>query len=98
MIPRCCVNVLTGRRAFRVPPLLRHFLTARPRCFPCRRFVGHIGAAELGAVALGTMWVNISGLSIVFGGMGALDTLCSQACKFTSNLQLLVISKDLLRD
>jgi MATE family multidrug resistance protein len=41
--------------------------------------VGHIGAAELGAVALGTMWVNISGLSIVFGGMGALDTLCSQA-------------------
>ena len=40
---------------------------------------GHIGAAELGAMALGTMWVNISGLSIVFGGMGALDTLCSQA-------------------
>ena len=25
------------------------------------------------------MWVNISGLSIVFGGMSALDTLCSQA-------------------
>ena len=43
-------------------------------------FVGHlVGAQALGAVALGTMWVNISGLSIVFGGMSALDTLCSQA-------------------
>eukprot|EP01051_Picozoa_sp_SAG22_P011755 SAG22_NODE_1160_length_5317_cov_44.271560_3_plen_217_part_00 len=43
-------------------------------------FVGHtVGAAGLGAVALGVMWVNISGLSIVFGGMSALDTLCSQA-------------------
>jgi hypothetical protein len=42
--------------------------------------VGHmLGAEALGAVGLGTMWVNISGLSIVFGGMSALDTLCSQA-------------------
>ena len=41
--------------------------------------VGHLGAAELGAVAMGSLWVNISGTSIIFGGMSSLDTLASQA-------------------
>ena len=31
-------------------------------------FVGHLGVVELGAAALATMWVNITGLSIVYGG------------------------------
>ena len=42
-------------------------------------FVGHLGVVELGAAALATMWVNITGLSIVYGGRSALDTLASQA-------------------
>ena len=41
--------------------------------------VGHLGAAELGAVAMGSLWVNISGTSIIFGSMSSLDTLASQA-------------------
>ena len=42
-------------------------------------FVGHIGVMELGASALATMWVNITGLSIVYGGASALDSLAAQA-------------------
>lgn len=42
-------------------------------------FVGHIGVTELGAAALATMWVNITGLSIVYGGSTALDSLAAQA-------------------
>ena len=41
--------------------------------------VGHLGVNELGAIAMGNMWVSVTGMMIVFGGMGALDTLCSQA-------------------
>jgi hypothetical protein len=33
---------------------------------------------ELGASALATMWVNITGLSIVYGGASALDSLAAQ--------------------
>ena len=40
-------------------------------------FVGHIGVMELGASALATMWVNITGLSIVYGGASALDSLAA---------------------
>ena len=42
-------------------------------------FVGHLGPVHLGAATLGIMWTNISGFSIVWGGMTALDTLGSQA-------------------
>jgi MATE family multidrug resistance protein len=42
-------------------------------------FVGHIGVVELGAAALASMWVNITGVSIVYGGASALDSLASQA-------------------
>jgi MATE family multidrug resistance protein len=42
-------------------------------------FVGHLGPLQLGAATLGIMWTNISGFSIVWGGMTALDTLGSQA-------------------
>jgi Na+-driven multidrug efflux pump len=42
-------------------------------------FVGHIGVIELGAAALASMWVNITGVSIVYGGSAALDSLASQA-------------------
>lgn len=35
-------------------------------------------AKELGAVSLATMYVNVTGLSIVFGLASAIDTLCSQ--------------------
>jgi MATE family multidrug resistance protein len=41
--------------------------------------VGHLGSRELGAVALGTLWVSMTGMSLVFGGMSGLDTLASQA-------------------
>eukprot|EP01051_Picozoa_sp_SAG22_P003392 SAG22_NODE_164_length_16817_cov_61.573573_11_plen_184_part_00 len=42
-------------------------------------FVGQLGPTQLGAVVLATMWANISGTSIVMGGMTALDSLASQA-------------------
>ena len=42
-------------------------------------FVGHMGGSELGAVALGNMWCNVTGYSIQYGGLTALDTLASQA-------------------
>jgi MATE family multidrug resistance protein len=42
-------------------------------------FVGHLGATELGAATLGVMWTNITGFSVLWGGMTALDTLGSQA-------------------
>ena len=42
-------------------------------------FVGQLGAKELGAVVLATMWANVSGTSICMGGMTALDSLASQA-------------------
>jgi MATE family multidrug resistance protein len=41
--------------------------------------VGHIGSTELGAATLGTMTCNVTGFSLCFGGMSALDTLASQA-------------------
>ena len=41
--------------------------------------VGHLGARELGACALATMFINITGLSIITGGMSALDTVAAQA-------------------
>ena len=42
-------------------------------------FVGHLGPRELGAATLGIMLTNITGFSIVWGGMTALDTLGSQS-------------------
>ena len=42
-------------------------------------FVGHLGAKQLGAVVLATMWANVSGTSICMGGMTALDSLAAQA-------------------
>jgi|EP01046_Picozoa_sp_COSAG06_P042946 MATE family multidrug resistance protein len=45
----------------------------------CVMLIGHIGPKELGAVVLATMWCNITGLSLVMGGMSGLNTLCAQA-------------------
>ncbi len=42
-------------------------------------FVGHLGATELGASALAMMWCNVTGFSIAYGGLTALDTLGAQA-------------------
>lgn len=42
-------------------------------------FVGQLGAVELGAVVLAQMWANVSGMSIISGGMTGLDTLAAQA-------------------
>lgn len=42
-------------------------------------FLGHLGATELGASALAMMWCNVTGFSIAYGGLTALDTLGSQA-------------------
>ena len=42
-------------------------------------FVGHLGAKQLGAVVLATMWANVSGTSICMGGMTALNSLAAQA-------------------
>ena len=39
----------------------------------------HAGATYHGAATLGTMTVNVTGYSLCFGGMSALDTLASQA-------------------
>lgn len=41
--------------------------------------VGHLGSTQLGAATLGTMTCNVTGFSLCFGGMSALDTLASQA-------------------
>jgi MATE family multidrug resistance protein len=41
--------------------------------------VGHLGPTYLGAATLGTMTCNVTGYSLCFGGMSALDTLASQA-------------------
>ncbi|KAL6047359.1 ethionine resistance protein [Balamuthia mandrillaris] len=42
-------------------------------------FVGHLGPTELAAAALGTMYCNALGFSLIIGLLSALDTLCSQA-------------------
>eukprot|EP01135_Chromosphaera_perkinsii_P006715 Nk52_evm2s564 gene=Nk52_evmTU2s564 len=42
-------------------------------------FLGHLGVAELGASTLGTMYINVTGLSVGLGLATAMDTLCSQA-------------------
>jgi len=42
-------------------------------------FVGHLGTTELGASALSAMFCNVTGFSIAFGGLTALDTLGAQA-------------------
>lgn len=45
----------------------------------CVMLIGHLGPEQLGAVVLATMWCNITGLSLVMGGMSGLNTLCAQA-------------------
>ncbi|KAG7583360.1 Multi antimicrobial extrusion protein [Arabidopsis suecica] len=40
---------------------------------------GHIGELQLAGVALATSFTNVSGFSIMFGLVGALETLCGQA-------------------
>ena len=42
-------------------------------------FVGQLGALQLGAASMANMWINITGMSIIYGGMSAFDTLGSQA-------------------
>jgi MATE family, multidrug and toxin extrusion protein len=39
-------------------------------------FVGHIGQLELAAAALGNMYLNVTGYSVVVGLLSAMDTLC----------------------
>ena len=41
--------------------------------------IGHLGPQQLGAVVLATMWVNITGMSLVMGGLSGLNTLSAQA-------------------
>lgn len=41
--------------------------------------LGHVGTAELAAIALATMLCNVTGFSVGMGMASALDTLCSQA-------------------
>ena len=41
--------------------------------------VGHLSPVFLGASTMGMMFVNVTGISLCFGGMSSLDTLCSQA-------------------
>ncbi|CAG8505765.1 3321_t:CDS:2 [Funneliformis mosseae] len=40
--------------------------------------LGHIGPVELAALALGSMYASVSGISIFYGATTALDTLCPQ--------------------
>merc|ERR1712023_439765 len=42
-------------------------------------FVGRLGARQLGASTLALMFCNVSGFSIVYGGLTGLDTLGAQA-------------------
>ncbi|KAJ1659933.1 ethionine resistance protein [Dispira simplex] len=42
-------------------------------------FIGHLGAVELAAAALGNMFASVTGYAIASGLNTALDTLCSQA-------------------
>ena len=41
--------------------------------------VGHLSPVYLGAATMGLMFVNVTGISLCYGGMSSLDTLCSQA-------------------
>nr|XP_043618317.1 protein DETOXIFICATION 14-like [Erigeron canadensis] len=41
--------------------------------------VGHLGELELAATSLATSLTNVTGLSLLFGMTGALETLCGQA-------------------
>ncbi|CAI2164149.1 16991_t:CDS:2 [Funneliformis geosporum] len=40
--------------------------------------LGHIGSVELAALALGSMYASVTGISIFYGATTALDTLCPQ--------------------
>jgi MATE family multidrug resistance protein len=42
-------------------------------------FIGHIGADELAASALGVMFCNVTGYSVGIGLLAAMDTLGAQA-------------------
>jgi Na+-driven multidrug efflux pump len=45
-------------------------------------FVGHLNDSSIiAAVGLGNAYIAMIGLSTIIGMNGALDTLCSQACK-----------------
>jgi Na+-driven multidrug efflux pump len=45
-------------------------------------FVGHLNdPAIIAAVGLGNAYIALIGLSLIVGMNGALDTLCSHACK-----------------
>ncbi|ODV60961.1 MATE family efflux transporter [Ascoidea rubescens DSM 1968] len=60
-------------------PLMVTFLLQRSFSAVSVFFVGHLGKTELGAVTLGSMTANITGISIIIGLATCLDTLCSQA-------------------
>eukprot|EP00035_Acanthoeca_spectabilis_P024829 m.455565 g.455565 ORF g.455565 m.455565 type:complete len:517 (-) comp20893_c0_seq1:47-1597(-) len=42
-------------------------------------FIGRLGATKLGAAVIAIMWTNSSGVALLGGMAGALDTQCSQA-------------------
>jgi MATE family multidrug resistance protein len=41
-------------------------------------FVGHLGATELAAISLANVYCNVTGFSLLYGTLSALDTLASQ--------------------
>lgn len=48
-------------------------------CVLTCRFIGRLGATKLGAAVIAIMWTNSSGVALLGGMAGALDTQCSQA-------------------
>ena len=55
--------------------------------------VGHLGATELGAAALAAMFCNVTGFSIAYGGLTALDTLGAQAYGADQHVQVGVLAQ-----
>lgn len=60
-------------------PLMATFLLQYSLTVASVFTLGHIGAAELGAVSLATMTANITGYAVYQGLATSLDTLCPQA-------------------
>lgn len=65
--------------AFNALPLIFTFILQNSLSLASIFSVSHLGTTELGAVTLGSMTANITGLAAIQGLCTCLDTLCSQA-------------------
>eukprot|EP01096_Ripella_sp_DP13-Kostka_P009585 TRINITY_DN3687_c0_g1_i1.p1 TRINITY_DN3687_c0_g1~~TRINITY_DN3687_c0_g1_i1.p1 ORF type:complete len:459 (-),score=109.52 TRINITY_DN3687_c0_g1_i1:8-1384(-) len=62
-----------------VLPLVGSYLCSQLFSLVSILFVGHLGATELAAISLGSVYLNLTGHAILLGLMTAIDSLCAQA-------------------